>query len=296
MSIDYRKDTRWKVYVHISPSNKYYVGITSRKNIKDRWRNGKGYIKNTYFYRAIQRYGWNNFEHEIIASNLTKDEACKFEIALIKELKSNDYHYGYNISSGGEGGASGLYGEKNPNYGNHWTDEMKQRMSEQKKGKMCGKNNPMYGRKVTEEQIRKRRETLALHPYIPTEETRNKISESLKMRWKDEEYHKMHSGENAPCYGRTGDKHPMYGKHGKDVPQSKMVVCLTTNNVYYSATDAAKITGSNHSKLCMCCRGERKSCGKLEDGTPLRWQYYNDYLKENNLTDDEARNSLIFIE
>lgn len=32
----------WTVYEHISPSNKIYVGITSR-NPKHRWDNGKGY-------------------------------------------------------------------------------------------------------------------------------------------------------------------------------------------------------------------------------------------------------------
>lgn len=293
--IDYRENAKWSVYLHTSPSNKYYVGVTSRKP-NDRWRNGKGYSKNKYFYRAIQKYGWDNFEHEVIASNITKEEACQFEITLIRELKSNDYHFGYNISSGGEGGATGLYGEKNPNYGHRWTDEMKQRMSKQRKGTMCGKDNPMYGKKQTEEHKRKRAEYFKLHPYIPTEETKKKTSETMKKVWSDEEYHKSHSGKNAPCYGRTGDKHPMYGKRGKDSPTSKIVVCLTTNNAYYSASEASRITGANLSKLCMCCRNERKTCGKLEDGTRLRWQYYEDYLKENNLTDDEARKSLIFVE
>lgn len=37
------------------------------------------------------------------------------------------------------------FGEKNPNYGNHWTDEQKQKQSERLKGKMAGPNNPMYG-------------------------------------------------------------------------------------------------------------------------------------------------------
>lgn len=293
--VDYRENAKWTVYVHISPSLKCYVGITKR-DTKARWRNGNGYIKNTYFYRAIQKYGWDNFQHDIIASNLTKDEACKFEIALIRELKSDDYHFGYNISSGGESGAAGLFGEKNPNYGHKWTDEMRQRMSEQRKGKMCGKDNPRYGEKPTEEELIKRAEYRKIYPYVHTEKTKKKISESVKLRWEDEEYHNLHSGENHCCYGRSGDKHPMYGKYGKDVPQSKIVVCLTTNNVYYSAKEASKHTNGNYSKICMCCRGERKSSGKLDDGTPLRWQYYNDYLKENNLTDEEARRSLFFID
>ena len=84
----------YTVYVHISPSNKYYVGITKQK-VARRWRYGSGYKQNKHFYSAIQKYGWNAFQHEIIANNLTKDEACKFEIALISVLKSNQKEFGY---------------------------------------------------------------------------------------------------------------------------------------------------------------------------------------------------------
>ena len=75
----------WSVYIHISPSNKYYVGITS-KTPEERWRNGFGYYTQSYFYNAIQKYGWDNFQHEIIAENLSGEEAKKFEIKLIKIL------------------------------------------------------------------------------------------------------------------------------------------------------------------------------------------------------------------
>lgn len=37
------------------------------------------------------------------------------------------------------------FGEENPNYGNYWTDEKKQRQREILRGKMAGENNPMYG-------------------------------------------------------------------------------------------------------------------------------------------------------
>ena len=60
----------WSVYIHISPSNKYYVGITS-KTPEERWRNGFGYYTQSYFYNAIQKYGWDNFQHEIISENLS---------------------------------------------------------------------------------------------------------------------------------------------------------------------------------------------------------------------------------
>jgi len=95
------ENDRWCVYVHISPNGKYYVGITSQKPTK-RWQNGHGY-KDGIISRAIKKYGWSNFQHEIIASNLTEVEAKKFEIVLIEKLHSNDSQYGYNISAGGDG-------------------------------------------------------------------------------------------------------------------------------------------------------------------------------------------------
>ena len=97
--IDHRKNNNYSVYVHISPSNKYYVGITKLKP-SQRWgKNGCGYKKQG-FYNAIQKYGWDNFEHEIIAEHLTEEEACNMEIALIKALNS-DGENGYNNHCGG---------------------------------------------------------------------------------------------------------------------------------------------------------------------------------------------------
>ena len=89
------------VYVHTSPSNKKYIGITSQ-DIQKRWRNGQGYSKNDYFTKAIKKYGWENFKHEIVADGLNKIEAEKIERALILRYKANDKRYGYNLKSGGD--------------------------------------------------------------------------------------------------------------------------------------------------------------------------------------------------
>ena len=59
------------VYMHINKINdKKYIGITSY-SLKERWRNGNGYGENTPFGQAIKKYGWNNFEHKILYSDLT---------------------------------------------------------------------------------------------------------------------------------------------------------------------------------------------------------------------------------
>ena len=65
---------RYCVYKHTSPNGKVYIGITSQNPIA-RWRNGKGYSNNTHFKNAIDKYGWDNFKHEILHSELSKEEA-----------------------------------------------------------------------------------------------------------------------------------------------------------------------------------------------------------------------------
>lgn len=94
---------RWCVYMHTNKTNnKVYVGITGQKP-KRRWHHGGGYQTQQYFWRAIQKYGWDGFEHIIFAENLTKEEACKMEKLLIALYDTTNRNYGYNISTGGEG-------------------------------------------------------------------------------------------------------------------------------------------------------------------------------------------------
>lgn len=89
------------VYCHINKINgKKYVGIT-KQNPETRWHSGNGYNNNEYFWRAIKKYGWENFDHKILYENLTKEEAEKIEIQLIAEWKTTDRAYGYNIANGG---------------------------------------------------------------------------------------------------------------------------------------------------------------------------------------------------
>lgn len=113
------------VYVHTNKINgKKYVGTTCQSPNR-RWKNGNGYRENEHFYRAICRYGWDNFTHEIVRAGLSKESACRIERELIAEFKSNQDRYGYNKSIGGE----------NPNGGNVMSDEAKRKMSIAHKGK-----------------------------------------------------------------------------------------------------------------------------------------------------------------
>lgn len=76
------------VYIHKNILNgKVYVGQTC--NLSERWRNnGKNYFNSIKFYNAIKKYGWNNFTHEVVYSNLNKQAADKLEKELIHKYNS----------------------------------------------------------------------------------------------------------------------------------------------------------------------------------------------------------------
>ena len=94
------KNKSYTVYLHRSPSGKVYVGQTC-DTLKQRWKNGKGYSQNVYFNAAIEKYGWENFTHEVLVTNLSQTEADNFERMFIQCLGSDSREYGYNIQSGG---------------------------------------------------------------------------------------------------------------------------------------------------------------------------------------------------
>ena len=102
-------DKNYCVYMHVCKYNqKKYIGITCQKP-KDRWANGKGYKNNQYFYRAIQKYGWNDgFIHKIIKDNISKEEAQLLEVELIKFYDTMNRDKGYNIYLGGELSRAGI--------------------------------------------------------------------------------------------------------------------------------------------------------------------------------------------
>lgn len=147
------------VYMHENKINhKKYIGITCQKPTQ-RWRGGKGY-KIGAFKNAIDKYGWNNFEHKILYENLSKEDACIKEMELIEKYKTMDKKYGYNLCEGG-----------NLTIGYHHNNYSKEKMSKAKQGLYDGKNNPMYGKKGI---------LAPMYGKHLTEEHKRKISEAKK--------------------------------------------------------------------------------------------------------------------
>lgn len=79
---------------------------------------------------------------------------------------------------------------------------------------------------------------------------------------------------------------------------TRAVICVTTNKIFDSAPEAAKYYGLKDTGIQGCCAGRYKSSGKLEDGTPMVWMYYDVYLaqkegKEITVTNPNNERSVI---
>lgn len=93
------------VYAHYNTKDnmKVYIGQTRRKPEHRFGKNGNGYEKSPYFWNAIQKYGWDAFEHHILISGLSKEDADWYEQRYIHMTGSNDPSLGYNLAAGGRG-------------------------------------------------------------------------------------------------------------------------------------------------------------------------------------------------
>lgn len=85
----------------------------------------------------------------------------------------------------------------------------------------------------------------------------------------------------------TSEELEKYVLENNYVPYKRKIICVTTGQVFDSIRDAQN--HYNIRNVCECCRSKGKHSGKLEDGTPLEWRYYEDYLKEHNLTIQEVK-------
>lgn len=213
----------YKVYKHTAPNGKVYIGITFQEPSR-RWRDGvTAYTHNEHFVRAIKKYGWDNFRHEVLFDNLTKEEAEAKEVELIALYKANNPDYGYNISNGG-------------NHAGKHSEVTKLKLSQMRKGRQSGVDNPMYGKKHTASTIKKMSDIKTGKK--ASEETRQKMSASKKGKPFSEE-HKNKIGK-ALC---------------------KKVFCVETKTTFESVLQASALSNISKTMIASCCRGIYKTAG-----------------------------------
>lgn len=192
----------YSVYIHTNKVNgKKYCGMTN--NLERRFRNSgieyRPYEKDKRtsrpFWNAIVKYGWENFETEIIYTNLSQEEAWEKEKEIIKKLDLTNPSNGYNISEGGNGGRiyrihpRGMKGKPQTEYNNKCCKERflnNNPMTTVKWGVTHDHPRGFLGHKHKEESKRKISEKLKGKTF--TKERNEKISKALKGRTFTEEH------------------------------------------------------------------------------------------------------------
>lgn len=160
------------IYKLTSPSGKIYIGRTN--NFEDRMAQHKyesTILKKKYpLYRAIRKYGWENFTKEMIATSPSEQSAQLLEELLIKQFDS--VKLGYNSTYNTVGG------------GNLWvgkTEKQKNIFRKKMSQVTAGDKNGMYGKthsdEAREKQKQKAKGRFSLEWYID----RYGVDEGTKM-------------------------------------------------------------------------------------------------------------------
>lgn len=217
------------VYKHTTPSGKAYVGITKQLPRK-RWKNGKGYDLCTAFARAIQKYGWSNIQHEIIANGLTEQEACELEKQCIAMYDSANPEHGYNLTHGGE----------------HYEPNEEWRCRASEAHRLYYSNHPEA--KTAISVCQKGRKARL--------ETRQKMSESRK------KYIAEHPETRELCRNTfLGKKRSVENCEKLRLANIQSVMCLETGETFESVERAALSVGVCRAALSNHLTGRSKSCG-----------------------------------
>lgn len=158
-------------------NSKVYIGCTT-KTVEERFKKHCLKRNNTIFGKAIKSYGRDNFTIEIIETCLSEKDMFEKEIFWIKEFKSNNRDFGYNMTEGGDRGAV-YYGEDNWSFG-------------RKNEKLSELNKSRKGQKQTKEHIENVRK--AMIGKKRSKETKLKMSIARKVAWekglyKDTKWH-----------------------------------------------------------------------------------------------------------
>ena len=124
-------------------NGKSYIGKTV-KSINHRWKQHiiLSNTSSSAFHRAIKKHGTDCWDSVTLINN--SSDLNDDEIKMIELHQTHTTNGGYNMTTGGDGGAA--YGEDNPFYGKSHSPESKQKISKAKRGISvnAGKDNHSF--------------------------------------------------------------------------------------------------------------------------------------------------------
>jgi group I intron endonuclease len=204
-------------------NNKKYIGLTS--DIKRRYRQHKsGRSRAVVFCLAIEKYGFDNFDFEILKSNLTLNEAKDFEKLQISTLNTMVPN-GYNRTEGGDTVVK-------------HTNESIEKIIEKNRIWRLTNAHPMQGKKHSEETKKLQRESALKRIDRPSGVNHWNYGKKTKESTKEKISIKQSLGNNG---------------------FAKKVIDLNTNIVYSCISEAKLVYNISHSIISMICSGKRKS-------------------------------------
>ena len=166
--------------------------------------------KQPCFWRAICKYGWDNFESSILESNLTLEEANikeQYWIAYYHTWIEDPLCWGYNLQKGGNNHqvaqetkqklSEKFSGENNPFYGHHHTDEVKQRISQARSTQPGRKQTEATRKKLSEDRMGEKHHNAKKVLCVETGIIYGSIREAAR-----ENNQKSPTGINDCCHGR----------------------------------------------------------------------------------------------
>lgn len=211
------------VYCHIFPNNnKRYVGITYGNPLR-RWKNGYGYRKQRIVFNAINKYKWENIQHNILIHGLTEEQAKKWEAKLISFYESNNILHGYNRTEGGDSVSSITSNKK----------------------VICLNNQKIYD-SATSASLNLNLSTEAVI-HVCLKDGKQRMTQGYGFYYYDD-YIKLSPKERVDVI-KDFFKHRL-----KTYKEDRRCVCLETGKYYKNVKEAAKDTGICRMDISKCCR------------------------------------------
>lgn len=222
-------------------NEKVYIGQSV--DIHHRWMQHKadlrnGHHHNEHLQRAWDKYGEENFEFSIL-TECDESELNNLEKSFIKDYKSYDGCYGYNLTLGGDGciGLSQESIEKMRKLltGRHLPEGTRRKISEANKGKKMPPRSDKH---------------------------RHNLGKSLK-------------GKEAWNKGIAMDDDFKQKMRGAGNPNHRSIYCIELDEYFGATREAEQKYGISHSCISACLNGKQQSAGKHPvTGEKLHWIDY----------------------
>lgn len=221
-------------------SGKFYIG--SSANLYERWRTHRKKLRsnthpNPHLQASWNKHGEDLFKFEILAEFESLQDMFVCEEGLI------DTHIDdplcMNVSRWTDTPMRGRTGQAHPNYGKKLTEKQKRHISEATK-KQWQTSDPRTGKKHSEEtrvkisaKVQAALDVGKGGKFIPSEETRKKMSEALKGNQCAKGYKRTDAEKEAIRQRTLGNKNWLGKKHSEEAKakMSRAVIAVSPEGV-----------------------------------------------------------------